>query len=71
MEQLLKDIIAWMGGKSVTEDALRDFLRSKGFPEEEIDYIIGQLLRKGFSIVNGIVTYRGMNFRTPLPPDQH
>lgn len=71
MEQLINDIIAWMSGMPVTIDALRDFLKSKGLSEEEITYIIGQLLSMGFSIINDIVTYRGMNYRAPLPPSQH
>ena len=71
MEQLINDIIAWMSGMPVTIDALRDFLKSKGLSEEEITYILGQLLSMGFSIINDIVTYRGMNYIAPLPPSQH
>lgn len=70
MEQLINDIIAWMSGMPVTIDALRDFLKSKGLSEEEITYILGQLLSMGFSIINDIVTYRGMNYRAPLPSNQ-
>lgn len=71
MEQIIKDIIAWMNGESVTEETLCEYLRSKGLSENDIDYIIGQLTDWGFSVLNHNITYRGMNYKASLPPDQH
>lgn len=70
MDQIINDIISWMNAGSVSEDALRDYLRNKGFAEDDIDYILGQLTDNGFSVINHIVTYRGLNYRATLPPNR-
>lgn len=75
MEQIIQKIIEWItarGGKCTIEE-LRAFLESIGLSNSflgEIDAIIGALDNNGFLIQNGDVTYRGMNYRDPLPPNR-
>lgn len=75
MEQIIQRIIEWItarGGKCTIAE-LRAFLESIGLSNSflgEIDAIIGALDNHGFLIQNGDVTYRGMNYRDPLPPNR-
>lgn len=75
MEQIIQKIIEWItarGGKCTIAE-LRVFLESIGLSNSflgEIDAIIGALDNSGFLIQNDEVTYRGMDYRDPLPPNR-
>lgn len=69
LQQTLEELKEELLGKFMTEDSLENYLRTKGFLNDELNYVKGEMLKQGFSFMKDTVTYRGDRFVATIPPN--
>jgi len=69
LQETIAELKEKLHGKFVTDESLDEYLKQKGFGADELNYVKGEMIRQGFSFMNGTVTYRGADFVAPMPPN--
>lgn len=69
LQQTIEELKEKLLGRFVTEESLEEFLKQKGFLEDEHNYVKGEMIKQGFSFLNDTVTCRGDGFVAPITPN--
>ena len=69
LNQTIEELKVALKDKFATEASLDQYLRNKGFRDDELGYVKAVMLDNYFSIMNGKVTFRGEDYLDVIPPN--
>lgn len=74
IEKIIEIILTWLNGKTVSLSVFRDKIKTimgDGSPTGEIDYIIGELIRRGLITIMDEKVSKRPDGALKLPPNQN